>query len=117
DLEELVQVAGEDQQELQALQQGVGLIQRHVQDADVELQLGQLAVDVQAGVIQVDHRTRIGLRCYRQRVDLRRLDPCDDIRGCTVDSDIGVHVDSLLIDRRRWVSERGGSLTLLFQQL
>ena len=37
--EELVQVAGEDQQELQPLQQRVGLIQRLFQHADVELQL------------------------------------------------------------------------------
>jgi hypothetical protein len=52
DFEELVQVAGEDQQELQPLQQRVGLIQRLFQHADVELQLRQLAVDVQAAVIQ-----------------------------------------------------------------
>ena len=38
-LEELIQVAGEDQQELQSLQQRIGLIQRLFQHADVELQL------------------------------------------------------------------------------
>lgn len=52
DLEELVQVAGEDQQELQALEQWVGLIQRLFQYTDVELQLGQLAMDIQAAVIR-----------------------------------------------------------------
>ncbi|CAI8777556.1 hypothetical protein EMIT0P176_10315 [Pseudomonas sp. IT-P176] len=55
-LEELVQVAGEDQQELQPLQQGIGLIQRLFQHADVELQLRQLAMDVQAAVIQARDR-------------------------------------------------------------
>ncbi|KWV88505.1 hypothetical protein PFLmoz3_01400 [Pseudomonas fluorescens] len=39
DLEELVQVAGENQQEFQPFQQGVGLIQRLLEHADVELQL------------------------------------------------------------------------------
>ncbi|VVN75115.1 hypothetical protein PS687_05804 [Pseudomonas fluorescens] len=56
DLEELVQVAGENQQEFQAFQQRVGLIQRLFQHADVELQLRQLAVDIQAAVIQVGHQ-------------------------------------------------------------
>ena len=56
--EELVQVAGEDQQKLQPLQQGVGLIQRLFQYADVELQLRQLAVDIQAAVIQARNRNR-----------------------------------------------------------
>ena len=97
DLEELVQVAGEDQQELQTLQQRVGLVQRHVQHADVELQLGQLAVDVQAGVVQVAHRRHGRLGRYRQRVDLRRLDPFQKLGGCTVDRNVGVHLDSLLI--------------------
>ncbi len=39
DLEELVQVAGENQQELEPLQQRIGLVQRLLQHADVELQL------------------------------------------------------------------------------
>src|SRR3546814_3146863 len=50
-LEELVQVAGKDQQELEPLQQRVGLVQRLLQHADVELQLRQLAMNVQAAVI------------------------------------------------------------------
>ncbi|MNV09457.1 hypothetical protein D3C71_999470 [compost metagenome] len=56
--EELVQVAGEDQQKLQPLQQWVGLVQRLLQHADVELQLRQLAVDVQAAVIQTGNGNR-----------------------------------------------------------
>ena len=63
DLEEFVEVAGEDQQELQPLQQRVGLVQRLFQHADVELQLRKLAVDVQAAVIQAgngDRRHRRG---------------------------------------------------------
>ncbi|MNZ27383.1 hypothetical protein D3C78_446010 [compost metagenome] len=52
DLEEFIEVAGEDQQELQALEQRVGLIQRLLQHADVELQLRQLAMNVQAAVVQ-----------------------------------------------------------------
>ncbi len=56
DLEELVEVAGEDQQELQALEQRRGLVERLLQDTDIELQLRQLAVDVQAAVVQPRHR-------------------------------------------------------------
>ncbi|MNR01581.1 hypothetical protein D3C85_1173890 [compost metagenome] len=65
DLEELVEVAGEDQQELQALEQGIGLIQRLLQHADVELQLGQFTVDVQAAVIQARHHQGCGSRGRR----------------------------------------------------
>src|SRR5471032_3068675 len=57
-LEELVQVAGEDQQKLQPLQQRIGLIQRLFQHADVELQLRELAMDVQAAVIQAGNGNR-----------------------------------------------------------
>ena len=53
--EELIQVAGEDQQELQPLQQRIGLIQRLLQHADIELQLRQLAMDIQTAVIQPRH--------------------------------------------------------------
>ncbi|MCY1495390.1 hypothetical protein D9M68_292910 [compost metagenome] len=58
DLEELVEVAGEDQQELQAFQQRVGLIQRLFQHADVELQLREFAMNVEGAVIDVDRRRR-----------------------------------------------------------
>ena len=46
DLEELVQVPGEDAQELDALQQRVALVTRLEQDPGVELQPGQLPVQV-----------------------------------------------------------------------
>ncbi|KPB89099.1 Unknown protein sequence [Pseudomonas syringae pv. maculicola str. M6] len=52
-LEELIEVAGKDQQKLQPLQQRVGLIERLFQYPDVELQLRQFAVDIQAAVVQV----------------------------------------------------------------
>ncbi|MNN36124.1 hypothetical protein D3C81_1500040 [compost metagenome] len=52
DLEELVEVAGEDQQEFQALEQRVALVQRLLQHPNVELQLRQLAMNVQAAVVQ-----------------------------------------------------------------
>ena len=68
DLEEFVEVAGEDQQELQPLQR-VGLVQRLLQHADVELQLRQLAVNVQAAVIQVRHRGRNRDRCFFHHLD------------------------------------------------
>ncbi|MNI35857.1 hypothetical protein D3C73_898940 [compost metagenome] len=67
--EELVQVAGEDQQKLQPLQQWVGLVQRLLQHADVELQLRQFAVNVQAAVIQTGNGHR---RCCRSGFDDRR---------------------------------------------
>ncbi|MNJ20512.1 hypothetical protein D3C77_148470 [compost metagenome] len=69
--EELIQVAGEDQQELQPLQQGIALIQRLFQYADVELQLRQLAVNVQAAVIQAWDSDD---RCSRRRGRRGRLD-------------------------------------------
>ncbi len=82
-LEELVEVAGEDQQELQPFQQRIGLVQRLLQHADIELQLGKLAVDVQRAVIQIGHRCdrrllddfrRRGRHRYRFRLDhLQRL--------------------------------------------
>ncbi len=55
-LEELIEVAGEDQQELQPLQQRIGLIQRLLEHADVELKLRKLAMDVQRTVVQVGHQ-------------------------------------------------------------
>ena len=58
DLEELVEVAGEDQQELQTFEQRIGLIQRLLQHPDIELQLRQFTVDVQAAVIQAGNRSR-----------------------------------------------------------
>ena len=45
DLEELVEVAGEDRQELHPLEQGVAPVPRLVEDAGVELHPGQLAVE------------------------------------------------------------------------
>ena len=46
DLEELVEVAGEDGQELDPLEQRVALVARLVQDARVEVEPRQLAVEV-----------------------------------------------------------------------
>ncbi|MNR09228.1 hypothetical protein D3C85_1254210 [compost metagenome] len=77
-LEELVQVAGEDQQKLQPLQQWIGLVQRLFQHADVELQLRQLAMDVQAAVIQTGNSDRRYHGCHvdhhrgRSRLHLQR---------------------------------------------
>ena len=59
-LKELVEVAGEDQQKLQALKQRVGLIQRLLQYADVELQLRQLTVNVELRRTQIRNRCRFG---------------------------------------------------------
>ena len=49
DLEELVEVAGEDGQELHPLEQRIALVARLVQDAGVELEPRQLAVEVRVG--------------------------------------------------------------------
>ena len=46
DLEELVHVAGEDRQELDAFQQGVALVASLIEHAVLELQRAQLAVDI-----------------------------------------------------------------------
>ena len=62
DLEELIQVAGEDQQEHQPLQQRLLLVQRLLQHADIELQMAELTVDIEFG----------GAQIYRRRFD--RLD-------------------------------------------
>ena len=45
DFEELVQVGAEDAEELDALEQGRGRVQRLLQDALIELQPAQLAVE------------------------------------------------------------------------
>ncbi len=61
-LEELVHVAREDQQELQPFQQRRALVQRLVQHADIELQLRQLAVDIQPAVVKIPrHGWRHGI--------------------------------------------------------
>ena len=49
DLEELIEVAGEDGQELHPLEQRIALVAGLVQDARVELEPRQLAVDVGVG--------------------------------------------------------------------
>ncbi len=46
DLEELVEVAGEDGQELDAFEEGVAFVTRLEQDPRVELEPGKLAVQV-----------------------------------------------------------------------
>lgn len=65
DLEEFVEVAREDEEELQPLQERVGLVQRLFQHADVELQLGELAMNVQAAVIHTGNHRR--WRFHRDR--------------------------------------------------
>ncbi len=57
DLEELVEVAGEDGQELDPLEQRVALVARLVQDAGVELEPGQLAVQVRVGRLRAGRAT------------------------------------------------------------
>src|SRR5665811_1695364 len=46
DLEELIEVRGEDRQELRALQKRVALVASLVEDAGIEVQPRELAVDV-----------------------------------------------------------------------
>ena len=65
DLEEFVEVAREDEEELQPLQERVGLVQRLFEHADVELQLGELAMNVQAAVIHAGNHRR--WRFHRDR--------------------------------------------------
>ena len=55
DFEKLVQIAGEDQQEHEPLQQRIALVQRLLQNPDIELQVAQFPVDVQLRRLQV-HR-------------------------------------------------------------
>ncbi|MNH06712.1 hypothetical protein D3C79_660880 [compost metagenome] len=67
-LKELVEVAGEDQQELEAFQQRVVLVQCLLQHPDIELQLREFAMNVQAAVVQArdgDGRRRRGHRSHR----------------------------------------------------
>ena len=56
--EKLIQVAGKDQQKFQAFKQRVGLVQRLLQHANIELQLRQLAMNIQAAVIKARHNNR-----------------------------------------------------------
>ena len=57
-LEELVEVAAEDRQELEPLQQRRARVQRLVEHAAVELEPGELAIEVERGVPEVDRRGR-----------------------------------------------------------
>ena len=52
DHEELVQVGAEDGQEFDPLQQRGRLVQRLFQDAPVELQPAQFAIEIENGIIQ-----------------------------------------------------------------
>ena len=77
DLEELVEVAGEDGQELDPLEQRVALVARLVQDARVELEPRQLAVDVRERDLGArrrgaDARRRRGVRVGRGCLDRSR---------------------------------------------
>jgi hypothetical protein len=65
-LEKLIHVARKNKQELQPLQQRCALVQRLVQHADVELQLGKFTVDVQPAVRQIHCRGQRRIAC-RQR--------------------------------------------------
>ena len=56
DLEVLVQIAAEDGEELDALEQRCPRVERLVQDPPVELEPAQLPVEVQRGVPQVGGR-------------------------------------------------------------
>ncbi len=56
--EELVQVAGEDRQELQALEQRHSLVARFRDHARVELEPGKLAIDEQARVVELLGKAR-----------------------------------------------------------
>lgn len=102
DLEKFVEVAGEDQQELQALQQRIGLVQRLFQHADIELQLRKLTVDVQAAVIQARYRNhwrrrdRFGDRRGWRRLQFRRglgdlLDHRLSFFYCNFRESFGIH--------------------------
>ncbi len=93
DFEEFVEVAGEDQQELEPLEQRVGLIERLFQHADVELQLRQLAMDVETAVIQIGHRDDM-------RSWMRRFQRGDHFNG-RLDHGSDLLVGGRLIDRLR----------------
>ena len=71
DHEELVEVRAEDGEELEPFQQRHGRVLRLFQDAAVELQPAQLAVDVQGGIVEIGRRANLhrgisGLRQFQQ---------------------------------------------------
>ena len=96
DLEELVEVAGEDQQKLEPLEQRIGFIQCLLQHTDIELQLRQLAMDIQTAVVQPRHddvrRRRKGLARVRGFddgfYDQRRFYRCFNHRLVLSESDL-----------------------------
>ena len=71
DHEELVQVGGEDGEELEPLEQGDAVVLGLVEDAAVELQPGEFAVDVQGRVVQGSDRAA-GAACDMGRSIRRR---------------------------------------------
>src|SRR4029077_11777498 len=63
-LEELVEIAAEDAEELEPLQQRGTLVERLVEDAAVELEPAQLAVEVERRVPEIDRRRRRRIADY-----------------------------------------------------
>jgi hypothetical protein len=59
-LEELVEVAAEDREELESLEQGSARVERFVQHTAIELEPRELAVQIQRGVPKIDR----GRRCF-----------------------------------------------------
>ena len=81
DLEELVEVAGEDRQELDPLEQRVALVAGLEQDARVELEPRQLAVEVRASGRPAAPAPAFAAarnrRCVRQRRSSARRHSCE----------------------------------------
>ena len=77
--EELVEVRGVDRAELQPLQQRDRIVLRELEDAVVEVQPGQLAIEVQRGIVEIHRRRggRFGL------LEIRHVVPdANAVRNC-----------------------------------
>jgi hypothetical protein len=66
DLEELIQIAAEDAEKLEALEKRSALVQRFVEHPTIELEPGQLSVQIERRMPEIENR-RLGCELGRRR--------------------------------------------------
>lgn len=67
DLEELIQIAAEDAEKLEALEKGSALVQRFVENPAIELEPGQLSIQIERRMPEIEDRwlgRELGWRRY-----------------------------------------------------
>ncbi len=85
-LEELVQIGGEDQQKHQPVEQWMRRIQGLLEHADIELQMRQLAIEIQRWIVKIGlgKRRGLGVNARARAVDAKWGRFTGLLRGCIV---------------------------------